>query len=105
MALGPNDLQTLLDNILAQARTVVSGADVAVSLFSGRAANTRFARHQITSTGDVDETTVTVGVAFGKRSAAVTTNQTDPTSLRTAIANAARLAQIAPADPERMPPL
>lgn len=103
MSLSQSAAQKLLDGILTQARTVAAGADVSVSLNAGRSANTRFAREQITSTGDVEETTVSIGVTLGKRYAAVTTNQTDAASTRAATAQAARLAKIAPEDPERMP--
>lgn len=105
MILAPGDAQGLLDSIVAQARKAAPGAQISASLTSGRFANTRFARNEITSTGDVDETTVTIGVTFGKRSAGTTTNQTDGASLRAAIDNAVRLAKLAPEDPEHMPPL
>src|SRR5574341_232986 len=105
MSLETDNVSTLVDAVIVQARRAAPGADVYVSITSGRSANTRFARNQITSTGDVDETKVSVGIAFGKRYAAATTNQVDAASMRRAIDQAARLAKLAPEDPERMPPL
>jgi predicted Zn-dependent protease len=97
----------ILTEAVAAAKKAATGAgvEVSASLVSGREANTRFARNEITSSGDVDETTVTIDVAIGKRHAATSTNQTDPASLRRAAETAARLAAIAPEDPERMPVL
>jgi predicted Zn-dependent protease len=90
----------LVDEVLAAARKAAPGAEVLVSVSSGREANTRFARNEITSTGDVAETRVRIEVAHGKRHAATTTNQTDPGSLRAAAEHASRIAKVSPEDPE-----
>ena len=50
-------------------------------------------------------TQVDVRIAFGRRHAAAQTNQTGVAALRAAAESAARLARIAPEDPEAMPPL
>jgi predicted Zn-dependent protease len=94
-----------LDKVLGLARKLAPGAEIAVSLASSRSANTRFARSELTSNGDVTDTTLDITVAFGKREASVTTNQLDETSVRVAIDRAARLARLAPEDPERQPVL
>jgi predicted Zn-dependent protease len=105
MALDEKRSRKLTSDVLAIAREVAPGAAVTVSVSSGRSANTRFARNQITSTGDVEETSVSVEIAFGKRHAATTTNQTAPAALRIAVEHAAMLARLAAEDPESMPPL
>jgi predicted Zn-dependent protease len=105
MALDRARAQRVLGEVLALARRAAPRADVVASLVSGRTANTRFARSEITSTGDVEETTVTVEAAFGRRHAQASTNQTDRASLQAAVEMAARLARLAPEDPEWMGPL
>jgi predicted Zn-dependent protease len=92
-------------DILSLGKKTAAGAELQVRLTSGRSANTRFARSEITSTGDVDETRVGIQLAYGKRHAAIDTNQTDPASLRTALETASRMARLAPEDPEYMPVL
>ena len=104
MLLDRKAAQRVVDQTLAEAKGL-KGADAEVTLTVTRAANTRFARSEITSTGDSDDTTLDVHVAYGKRHANVTVNQLDAASLRTAVARAAALARIAPEDPERMPAL
>jgi predicted Zn-dependent protease len=79
--------------------TSVAGVDVE------RSANTRFARGEVTQTGESDDAELYVEIAFGRRHAAVVTNQLDPASVEAAVRRAARLARIAPEDPEAMPPL
>ncbi len=105
MALSEKEATKLLESVLAIAKTTAAGAEILTSVDAGRDANTRFARNEITSTGDVEETTVSVHVAYGKRSAGTSTNQTDPESLRALVERASRLAKLSPEDPERMPVL
>jgi predicted Zn-dependent protease len=94
-----------LDKVLAIAKKAAPGAEVSASLGWSRSANTRFARSELTSNGDVTQTTLDIAVAFGKREASVSTNQLDETSVRVAIDQAARLAKLSPEDPERQPVL
>jgi predicted Zn-dependent protease len=103
MILDPKRVQALIGDVLGIARKAAPRADVSVSVSSSRDANTRFARNEITSAGDVDSTTVSVTVALGKRAASTTTNQTDRAALVEVVERATRLAEIAPEDPEQMP--
>jgi predicted Zn-dependent protease len=105
MAQGRKEAEKLISQILGIARKLAPTAEVGVSLRSGRSANTRFAKNEITSSGDVDETSVAVEVALGLRHAETTTNQTDPASLSKVVESAVRLAKLAPEDPEYMPVL
>ncbi|MCC6993265.1 MAG: TldD/PmbA family protein [Deltaproteobacteria bacterium] len=89
--------------VLAAGKKLAKDAALSVSMDSGRAANTRFARSEITSTGDVDDTTLTVGVGFGKRHAQASTNQTDAPALLSVLQRAIAMARLAPEDPELMP--
>lgn len=97
------ELTKVVERVLSLAKEKVPGADVSVGARMRRDANTRFARNEISSAGDVTETTLGIGVALGKRHAFVTTNQTDEGALHEAIGRAAQMAKLAPEDPERMP--
>lgn len=105
MALDEATSKKLLAGVIATAKKLEPGAEIRASLSSGRAANTRFARGGITSTGDVAETTLTIALAFGKRHAHTVTNQLDPRSVAEAIGRVRAMAKLAPEDPEYMPPL
>jgi predicted Zn-dependent protease len=80
-------------------------ADAYISLSSTRAGNSRFAQSEITSSGDVTRQQLRVNLLFGKRAATATTNQFDDRSIADAVARAARMAGLAPENPEAMPPL
>jgi predicted Zn-dependent protease len=80
-----------------------AGADVIVRVSATEKGHTRFARSEVTSTGDVDDVNVNVTVAFGKKVASADANQTDAASLRTLVDRAARLARVSPENPEHMP--
>lgn len=80
-----------------------AGADAIVRVSATEKGHTRFARSEVTSTGDVDDVNVNVTVAFGKKAASADANQTDPASLRALIDRAARLARVSPENPEHMP--
>ena len=97
MAINPN---AVADQVL---KRKPAGAEVLVRVRISQTGHTRFARSEITSTGDVDGVGVTVEVAYGKRIASADGNQTDPASLRGLVERAARLAKLAPENPEKMP--
>ena len=82
-----------------------AGADMTVRVSASARGHTRFARSEITSTGDVDDINVNVQVAFGRRVASADANQSDPASLRALVDRAARMARVSPENPEHMPPL
>ncbi|HEX2568420.1 MAG TPA: TldD/PmbA family protein [Polyangia bacterium] len=105
MSLDEKAAYQLLGDLLGLARKVAPGADVQLVLNTGRNANTRFAASEITSTGDVEETEIQVGVTFGRRHAEATTNQTDPASLGALLERVVQMARIVPEDPELQPML
>ena len=90
------------DEILRLAKKI-PGADAAASVQFTRRAFTRFGRSEITATGEVEDNGISVSIALGKRHASVSLNQFDPASLASAVDRAARLARLAPEDPEWMP--
>jgi predicted Zn-dependent protease len=88
---------------LARRALAMSGADEArVNVNSGHESNTRFAVNQITTSGDVQNASVTVSSAFGRRIGSATTNRFDGESLRRVVETSERVARLAPEDPEYM---
>lgn len=89
---------------LAERVLALSKADgCQVSLSSGANGNTRYARNEVTTTGDAVDASATVTARFGKRTASVTTNVLDDAGLRRAVETSERLARLAPENPELMP--
>ena len=78
-----------------------STADQArVNLSSAVDGNTRFAQNQMSTSGDIQNSTLTVSSAFGKQVATATTNRFDDASLREVVQTSERLARLVPEDPE-----
>ena len=96
--------KAILAKVVALAKKT-TGAEANVAISAGRNGNTRFAVNEITSSGDVDTQNLSVTMKFGKRSASASTNQLDDRSLADVVARAARMAKLAPENPESMPPL
>ena len=76
-----------------------------VSITSEWSGNTRFADANITTSGGVRDTSVTVTATLGRRRASASTNVLDDEALKETVALAARLARLSPEDPELMPEL
>ena len=93
--------KALADRVVAMS----SADETRVSINSTWEGNTRFARGEITTSGEAVNTTVTVGAAIGRRRASASTNLLDDASLRKAVDLAMRLARLSPEDPEAMPEL
>ena len=73
------------------------GADATrVTIVSSRGGNTRFADASITTSGGIEDTSVTVTATVGRRRASATTNVLDDASLRRTVDLAARLARLSP---------
>jgi len=84
------------EDALVLARKRYPDADAQVSVWDGWTANTRFARNEPSTNGDVEETQLDITVAFGKRHANASTNQTDEMSVAAAIDRAATMARLSP---------
>lgn len=96
-------LDEVAKRVLAAASGAPKGAEVRVDVQRTRAANVRFAKNEITTSGEYDEVTVSVLIALGRRQAWTTTNQTDPASVKALVERAVTMARLAPEDPEVMP--
>jgi predicted Zn-dependent protease len=96
------------DEAKALAERVLSfstGEQARVNITSEWSGNTRFADAGITTSGGVTDTSLTVTIAVGRRRASASTNVLDDASLKRTAELAARLARLAPEDPEFMPEL
>ena len=74
-----------------------------VTINGAREGNIRYARNNVSTAGLVENTTLAVAVAFGKRQGTVTVNEFDDKSLQKAVRMAEDLARLAPENPEFMP--
>lgn len=93
--------RTLADRVLK-----MSTADqTRVNVVSYQSGNTRFADASITTSGAMEDISLTVTATLGKRRASAATNVFDDASLKRTVDQATQLARLAPEDPELMPEL
>jgi predicted Zn-dependent protease len=95
------EARALADRVLAMSRA----DQTRVAITASAPGNTRFADASITTSGTISDASVTVTATIGRRRASATTNVLDEASLRRTADLAARLARLAPEDPELMPEL
>ncbi|MBV8972831.1 MAG: TldD/PmbA family protein, partial [Sphingomonadaceae bacterium] len=74
-------------------------------LSGGTTGNVRFALNNVSTSGIVSNSSLSVQVAFGKRSGVATLNQYDDASLERVVRRAEDLARLAPENPEFVPAL
>ncbi|TFW13697.1 TldD/PmbA family protein [Massilia arenosa] len=74
-----------------------------IALSGDSTGNIRYARNSVSTSGLVEDTTMQVSVAFGKRQGTATINEFDDASLRKAVQRAEELAKLAPENPEFVP--
>lgn len=83
-----------------------SSADAAeVTLVSGLTRFARYARNEMTVSGDASDAEVTVTSSFGQKRGTFTWNDLRDTAVEDAVSRSEELAQLAPDDPETMPSL
>jgi len=83
-----------------------SGADFCeVNLQGSRNGNIRYARNTVTTSGEDQNTSLTVQSTFGKKTGTASVNEFDEESLRDVVRRSEELARLAPDDPEFMEPL
>ena len=90
--LSRDDARALAGRVLGMSRA----EQARVTINSGETGNTRFAANQVSTSGDVSDTTVTITSAFGRRVASSTTNMLDDASLRAAVQVSEQLAPCLP---------
>jgi predicted Zn-dependent protease len=91
-----------MQTIAERALSFSTADDARVHITAGAQGNTRFAVNQITTGGDVQNVTVVVTSAFGRRVASATTNGVDDEALRRVVETSERLARLVPENPEYM---
>jgi predicted Zn-dependent protease len=96
------DPSKIVEDVLAAGKKI-SGADVTANVTHGLTKHVRFGKGMVSSTGDVDVTTLYVRVAFGKRAATASTTSTDSASIASLLERAAAIAKLTPEDPEELP--
>ena len=92
-------------DIATRALKASPAEETRVSINSSARADTRFALNQVTTSGENQDTSVTITTYVGNRAASVTTNRLDDASLAAAAKEAFEIAKLVPANPERMPEL
>jgi len=102
--LTPPEAHRLIDRVVGKVRAT-KGADAIATLRSAREGNTRFAVNEISTSGDVEQRTLTLTVQLGQRSATAVTNQQDDQAIEDLVTRTLRMARLAPENPEQLPPL
>src|SRR5476649_878929 len=74
-----------------------------VSISGNRVGNIRYARNSVSTAGLVENTQLTVSVAYGKRQGTASVNEFDDASLEKAVRRAEDVARLAPENPEFLP--
>ncbi|RSK42738.1 TldD/PmbA family protein [Hymenobacter perfusus] len=97
--LSQTEAQGILQKVLS-----FSKADECEATLNGQTGgNVRSARNAISTSGGVDNVSLTVESRFGKRSGVATCNQFDDATLRSCVQRAEEIARLAPESPEYMP--
>jgi len=104
-AIAPHLSRAECEAIAKKVLSFATADECRVSINSGMRQNTRFAVNQISTAGDDYNASVNIRAVIGKRVANVTINRLDDASLKAAVANAERIARLAPEDPELLPEL
>lgn len=74
-----------------------------VNLFGNDGGNVRYARNSVSTSGFINQNTLQVASAFGKKLGIATINEFDDVSLEKCVRRAEELAQLAPENPEYVP--
>ncbi len=97
--LSESDAQAILKKVLA-----LSKADECeVTLTGSRAANLRYARNAVSTSGGSDNLSLAVQCSFGQKTGVATLNEFDDASLQKVVQRAEELARLAPENPEYVP--
>lgn len=76
-----------------------------VNLSGSKGGNIRYARNTVTTSGEEDNTSLSVQSSYGKKTGTATINEFDDASLEKVVRRSEELAQLAPENPEFMEPL
>jgi predicted Zn-dependent protease len=101
MDLNHADLQFLSARIL----DLVEADEAVVSIDDSTDLHLRHANNDITSNALTSRRQIGLSVSYGRRSASISFQETDPESLREAVSRVQAMAKLAPENPEHMPPV
>jgi predicted Zn-dependent protease len=99
--LSRDEMQSIVEKTIAASKADAIEVDV-TSTVTG---NTRFAANQLSTSGEISDTTVAIESHFGAKHAVVTTNDLTDDGISAAVAKSESIARLAPDDPENMPAL
>jgi predicted Zn-dependent protease len=94
-----DDARALIERVVKMSKA----DEIGVSVNGGHETNVRFAANRISTAGGVDNLSVDVYSAFGRKHAVSSTNELTDAGLERAVRQSEALARLAPDDPEAMP--
>jgi predicted Zn-dependent protease len=96
--LSQEETKRITDKVLSLSK----GDQCEVTINGSRKGNIRYARNAVSTAGLIEDTQLTVSVAFGKKQGTAAINEFDDKSLEKAVRRAEDLARLAPENPEFM---
>ncbi|MCS6988987.1 MAG: TldD/PmbA family protein [Chloroherpetonaceae bacterium] len=97
--LSKEDAKKILDKVLSFSKA----EECEASLSGGASGNIRYARNTVTTSGFVEDVSLSVSAKFGKRVGSASANELDDASIERCVRRAEELARLAPENPEAMP--
>ena len=97
--LSKDEAKSICDKVMAMSKA----DECRINLSGSRKGNVRYANNSVSTAGQIEDTTLVVSVAFGKKQGSATCNQFDAKSLEAAVRRAEEIARLAPENPEFMP--
>ena len=97
--LTQEETKRICDKVMA----LTKADECIVSIGGGRTGNIRYARNNVSTAGLVDNASLSVQVAYGKKQGTATINEFDDKSLEKVVRRAEDLARLAPDNPEFVP--
>jgi predicted Zn-dependent protease len=91
--------------LLEQALKLSRAETCEINIGGNLGGNVRYARNSVSTAGYTEDLTLVVSSSWGKRNGTATANQFDAATIERTVRAAEALAQLAPEDPEYMPPL
>ena len=93
--LSQDEAKRISDKVLSFSK----GDQCEVNITGSRKGNIRYARNAVSTAGLIDDTQLSVSVAFGKKQGTATINEFDDKSLEKVVRRAEDLARLAPEKP------
>ncbi len=88
------------EKILKKALSFSKAEECSLSLSGGRQGNIRYARNEVSTSGEAEEISLSITSSFGKKSGTASINELDDASLEKVVRRSEELARLAPENPE-----